>query len=79
MREEYKVSTHLATIAAAGVISAAYRVAGRTPEDARNAIIAWISTPHIPGTRLLTVGDVDGLTDWEPNTSISEISKRGAE
>ena len=61
------MSAHVATIAAAGVIAAAYHVAGRTPADARNAIIEWISKPHSPGTRLLTVGDLFGLTDWEPN------------
>jgi hypothetical protein len=63
------MSAHVATIAAASVIAAAYHVAGRTSEEARSAIIAWISKPHIPGTRLLTVGDLFGLTDWEPNGS----------
>jgi ribosomal protein S27E len=60
-------SARAATIAVAGVIAAAYHVTGRTPYDARSAIIKWISEPHIPGTRLLTVGDLFRLTDWESN------------
>jgi hypothetical protein len=58
------MNARLATIAIAGVIAAAYHTGGRTPEDARTAVINWLNQPHIPGTRMLTVGDLWKLTDW---------------
>ena len=57
----------LATIAVAGVIAAAYHVAGRSPEDARDAIMDWLTTPIVNDTRVLLVGDLYDLTDWTPN------------
>ena len=57
----------LATIAVAGVIAAAYHVAGRSPEDARDAIMEWLLKPLPNDTRLLLVGDLYDLTDWTPN------------
>ena len=52
----------LATITAAGVIIAAYHIAGRTAEEARTAVIEWLDTRK---EKELTVGDLWGLTeDW---------------
>ena len=51
----------LAGIAIAGIIAAAYHVVGRTPFDARTAIIEWLSRQKDVE---LTVGDLFDLTDW---------------
>ena len=56
----------LATIAVAGVIAAAYHVTGRSPEEARAAIMDWLTTPITNDTRVLLVGDLYDLTDWTP-------------
>ena len=69
-------TTRLATIAIAGVIAAAYHVAGRSPEDARAAIMDWLTTPTIVNdTRVLLVGDLYDLTDWTPNDKAQLRSK----
>ena len=64
----------LAIIAAAGVIAAAYHVAGRSPEDARDAIMNWLTTLIPDDNRVLLVGDLYDLTDWTPNAE-SEVSE----
>jgi len=55
----------------AGVIAASFRVAGRTAEDARTAILDCFDKPHLSDTALLTVGQLYALTDWESNANLT--------
>jgi hypothetical protein len=54
-----------AVLRMAALIAAAYHVAERTSEDARDAILCFLDQPHFKSVPLLTVGELYDLTDWD--------------
>lgn len=61
MTKNSKEENRLATVLAAGVIAAAYHIAGRSAKDAQTAILKWVDEKP---SRTMTFGDLWALTNW---------------